>query len=346
MKKKTLMPLIVGITGGRLDANEREVLERVKPAGIILFARNIESADQTRSLVTQLRELETPPLIATDLEGGMVNRLSPLWGDLPRPAEAGKAGRRAVRALGEAAGAACRSLGIHLDLAPVVDLECPGGCLGQQGRCFSDDPERVVVLARLFNQGLSAWGVTGCSKHFPGLGPVPADTHHELPVLDAGEDELNGQIGVFEALGPDFPAVMMAHVIVPGLGEAERPASLSRTVVELAAALPGSPVVLSDDLEMGALDGWGDLPDRVAAALAARNHGILVCKAFDRLDEIAEHLTALADTDPAVSTRLEEMAARMGTLRTEVCQKAAAVPAPDDTTVAQLWERARKEAAR
>jgi beta-N-acetylhexosaminidase len=345
MRKTDVMPLVVGIPGSRLEAVDREVLERVHPAGIILFARNIVSAEQTRALVEQLRELENPPFVAVDLEGGIVNRFNSLWGDLPTPAAAGKAGRRAVRALGEAAGAACRRLRVHVDLAPVVDLECPGGCLGGQGRCFSDDAERVVVLARLFNEGLATWGISGCSKHFPGLGWVPVDTHEELPVLDPGEAELARQIGVFEKLGPDFPAVMMAHVIVPGLGDAERPASLSRTVVEKAARLPGSPVVLSDDLEMGALDGWGDLPERVVAAVSARNHGILVCKAFERLDDIVGHLTELAGVDTNISTRVVEMAARMGTLRTEVCQKSAAVPAPDDATVAQLWERARKEAA-
>jgi len=345
MRTIDMMPLVVGVPGVRLEATDREVLERVQPAGVILFARNIVSAAQTRALVDQLHELENSPFVAVDLEGGIVNRFSTLWGELPAPAEAGKAGRRAVRALGEAAGAACRRLGVHVDLAPVVDLECPGGCLGGQGRCFSDDPERVVILARIFNEGLTAWGVTGCSKHFPGLGWVPVDTHEELPVLDPGDAELARQIEVFEELGPDFPAVMMAHVVVPGLGDAEQPASLSPTVVERAAALPGSPVVLSDDIEMGALEGWGDLPERVASAFAARNHGVLVCKSFDRLNDIVGHLRDLLSTDSRISTRIAEMAARMGTLRNEVCQKSAAVPAPDDATVTQLWERARKAAA-
>lgn len=344
MRTNDVMPLVVGIPGPELGSDERDTLTEIEPVGIILFARNIETADQTRSLVEQLRELDKPPFVAVDLEGGVVNRLSGLWGDLPTPAEAGKAGRRAVLALGEAAGAACRHLGIQLDLAPVVDLDCPGGCLGIQGRCLSDDPKRLVVLARLFNDGLATWGVTGCSKHFPGLGWVPADTHEELPVLDSDKAELQRQIGVFRELSQVFPAVMMAHVVVPGLGDSERPASLSRTVVEMAAALPGSPVVLSDDIEMGALADWGDLPERVALALSARNHGILVCKSFDRLNDIADHLTELSATDSTISSRVTEMAARMGTLRNEVFKKAAAVPRPDGTTVAQLWERARREA--
>jgi beta-N-acetylhexosaminidase len=275
----------------------------------------------------------------------MVNRLSPLWGDLPAPAKAAAAGRRAVRALGEAAGAACRSLGIQLDLAPVVDLDCPDGCLSGQGRCLGSDPERIVILARIFNEGLGSWGVSGCSKHYPGLGPVPTDTHEVLPVLASKEEELGHHLRVFEELGSDFPAVMVAHVVAPGLGDAERPASLSRTVVERAAKLPGKPVVLADDLEMGALAEWGDLPERALAALQARNHGLLICNACDRFEEVADYLRDASVSDPTVTPRLADMIARMGTLGRDLQQRSAAVPAPDDETVEQLWEQARREAA-
>jgi beta-N-acetylhexosaminidase len=345
MKETESTPLVVGLPGTKVTAVEKALLERVRPAGVILFAHNIETADQVRELIAGLEDLEPRPFVTVDLEGGMVNRLKSLWGELPAPAAAAAAGRRAVRVLGEAAGAACRSLGIQLDLAPAVDLDCPDACLSGQDRCLGNDPDRVVVLARVFNEGLAAWGVSGCSKHFPGLGPVPADTHEVLPVLEATEEELAQQVRVFEELGPDFPVVMVAHVITPGLGDAERPASLSRTIVERAAHLPGSPVVLADDLEMGALDDWGDLPERAVAALHARNHGLLVCKAHDRIADIATHLRETAEIDPVVATRLTEMAARMGTLARDLHQRAAAVPAPDDETVAQLWQQARKEAA-
>ena len=344
MKRIESLPLVVGLPGTAVTDDDMALLERVRPAGVILFSRNIETPEQTRELVAGLRDLEPRPFVTADLEGGMVNRLSALWGDLPTPAEAAAAGRRAVRALGEAAGSACRSLGIQLDLAPVVDLDCPGGCLGGQGRCFGSDPDRVVVLARIFNEGLGKWGVSGCSKHFPGLGPVPADTHEELPFLESEEEELGRQLNVFEELGTEFPAVMVAHVVAPGLGDAERPASLSRTVVERATNLSGSPVVLADDLEMGALGEWGDLLDRVISAVHARNHGLLICNACDRIDEIASHLRESAEADPTVATRLAEMNARMGTLARDLQQRAAAVPAPDDETVGQLWEQARKEA--
>ena len=339
------MPLVVGLPGTALGADEKAILERIQPSGVILFSRNISTPDQVRELVGAIRELEPRPFVTADLEGGTVNRLSALWGELPTAAAAGAAGRRAVRVLGEAAGAACRNLGIHLDLAPVVDLACSGGCVGDQGRCFAEDPDRVAVLARVFNEGLAEWGISGCTKHFPGLGPVPADTHEELPVLELDEAAIESQLAVFAELGPEFPAVMVAHVVVPAFGDPELPASLSRAVIQRASKLPGSPVVLADDLEMGALDGIGDLPERVVAAVHARNHGVLICNAFDRLDDIMTHLNDLSATDSTLGARLSEMSSRMETLRRDLLQRAAAVPAPDDTTVEQLWQQARREAA-
>lgn len=344
MRRPDALPLVVGLPGTTITDHDRALLERVRPVGVILFSRNIESPDQAREMVAALDDLEPRPFVTADLEGGMVNRLSGLWGDLPAPAQAAAAGRRAVKALGQAAGAACRSLGIELDLAPVVDLDCPSGCLGGQGRCLGADPERVVVLAQVFNDGLASWGVAGCTKHFPGLGPVPADTHEELPTLDLRRKDLERQLAVFSELGTTYPVVMVAHVVVPELGDSDRPASLSRTVIERAATLPGSPVVLADDIEMGALDGWGDVPERVLAAVHARNHGILICNACDRIEEIAEYLEQAAIEDPAVVARIDDMAARMGTLARDLHQRAAAVPAPDDETVEQLWEQARREA--
>jgi beta-N-acetylhexosaminidase len=338
------MPLVVGIPGPTLAPAEIDVLSSVQPAGVILFRRNIVTADQVRELTHQLLELEPRPFVAIDLEGGAVNRLGPIWGELPSAARAAAAGRAAVRALGEAAGAACRSLGIHLDLAPVIDLGSPHGMIAGQERCLGDDPERVVVLARIFNEGLAAWGVRGCLKHFPGLGEVALDTHAELPVLSATAAELDRPIGVFAALSEDIPLVMVGHVVVPALGDSERPASLAPAVVQRASRLPGSPLVLSDDIEMGALASCGDLPQRVEAALAARNHGVLVCQAFERLPEIAGHLTERMGQDSSLSVRLLEMSACMGTLRRDLLHGAAAVPAPDDATVAQLWQRARAEA--
>ena len=90
-----VLPLIVGIPGTTLDPSELAVLDAVRPAGIILFARNVSSATQVRSLVAGFEDLEPRPFVAVDLEGGLVNRLSSLWGELPSPARPrrGRGGR-------------------------------------------------------------------------------------------------------------------------------------------------------------------------------------------------------------------------------------------------------------
>ncbi len=342
--KNDPLPLVVGVPGIALSADEMAVLDRLHPAGIILFSRNIKSPEQVRELINDVQDLDPRPFIAIDLEGGAVNRLAGLWGTLPSPARAAAAGRRAVRALGEAAGAACHNLGIHLNLAPVIDLEIPQGLIARQSRTLSDDPERTAVLARIFNEGLKSWCVAGCIKHFPGLGAIPVDTHEELPTLELSEGEIETHISVFGALAEAIPIVMMAHVIVPGLGDMDRPASLSRVIVEKALNLPGSPIVLSDDIEMGALAGYGDISDRVIAALKARNHGVLVCKAFDQLDNIRERIEQEISSESVIGTRIPELSVRLATLRRDLCRYGASVPAPNDQTVEQLWETARREA--
>lgn len=339
-----MLPLIVGLPGPSAGDTEVEVLAAARPAGIILFARNIVSSEQVRELIKAFEALEPQPFICVDLEGGSVNRLAGLWGNLPSPARAAAQGRRAVRALGVAAGAACRCLGVHLDLAPVVDLEAPEGLLGREGRCFSDDPERTATLAGVFAAGLESWAVSGCLKHFPGLGLVPVDTHLELPELQSETEELAPHLAPFDSLSETLKAVMVAHVVVPALGDAERPASLSPTAVQRACALPGSPVVLTDDLEMGALERWGDLGERVVAALKANNHGVIISRSFERLPEIADLIRRRANEDATMCQRVEHAASRMGTMRRDLYRTAAAVPAPDEETVAQLWEQARREA--
>jgi beta-N-acetylhexosaminidase len=206
---------------------------------------------------------------------------------------------------------------------------------------LSAEAERAAVLARVFHEGLAEWGVTGCLKHYPGLGPVAIDTHDELAVLPKGEPA-GPHLEVFERLSAEIPLVMVAHVVAPDMGDPHLPASLSQTIVRRAAALPGSPVVLSDDLEMGAIAGRGELPELVIEALQARNHGVLVCKAFDQLDRIAERIASATAEDPMFATAIEQMTARLGTLRGELQRRTAAVPAPDFETVDELWEKARR----
>jgi beta-N-acetylhexosaminidase len=297
--------LVCGIAGAALDGEERSLLEELQPAGVVLFARNVADRGQLASLVCELRGLASRPYLAIDLEGGRVNRLEALIGPLPSAADAARAGASAVRALADAAGAACAHFGIGVDLAPVVDVARAEGFLASEARCLGSSPGQVRAMAAAFLAGLEAFGVAGCLKHYPGLGGGRVDSHRELPVLD---ESVRGDSEVFHELATSGRAVMVAHAVAAALGEVASPASLSRTVVGRLRARAAP--ILADDLEMGALSAHGTIAERAAAALAAGCDQVLVCNALDARRAVAVHVDDAAARDPSLAATLRESAAR------------------------------------
>ena len=298
--------LLCGVPGPALDAEERALLEELRPGGIVLFARNVGDRGQLAALVWELLTLPSWPYVAIDLEGGRVNRLQGLIGPLPPAGQAARAGLEAVRALGAAAGAACAHFGIAVDFAPVVDVARPEGWLGSEARCLGSAPAEVQAAAAAYLEGLESFGVSGCLKHYPGLGSGAVDSHRDLPLLDdaAGEDA-----AVFRALAAPGRAVMVAHALAPALGEAACPASLSRTIVAPLRAL--SAPLVADDVEMGALSAYGDIPERAAAALGAGCDQVLLCNALSARREVVEHVNGAARRDPVLAATLRESEARV-----------------------------------
>ncbi|MBZ5588160.1 MAG: hypothetical protein LAO05_06315 [Acidobacteriia bacterium] len=299
--------LVCGVAGLELDAGERALLEELRPGGIVLFARNVADRKQLRALAAELAALPSRPYLAVDLEGGRVNRLESLIGALPAAASAAQAGLQAVRALAEAAGAACAHFGIGVDFAPVVDVARPEGWLGGEARCLGTTEHAVRGAAFAYLEGLESLGVAGCLKHYPGLGSGAVDSHRELPLLD---DSAAGESRVFHALLAPGRAVMVAHALAPAIGEAACPASLSRTVVGRLRRLAGGPVI-ADDLEMGALSEFGTIPERAAAALGAGCDQVLVCNALEARAGVVAHVEAAGRRDPVLAARLRVSEARV-----------------------------------
>lgn len=298
--------LSCGVAGAELRGDERRVLADLGPGGVVLFSRNVVSREQLRELVGALRGLPSRPYVAVDFEGGRVNRLKPIVGSLPSPAQAAARGRSAVEALGRALGAACAHFGIGLDFAPVVDVARPGGFLGAEDRCLGRDAWEVEPLAAVVLAGLASFGVAGCLKHYPGLGSGGVDSHLDLPLLDDGirDDE-----AVFLRLSSPATAVMVAHALAPALGEPERPASLSAAVVGRLARRPCGPII-ADDLEMGALAGFGSLGERAAAAVLAGCDQVLVCNALKSRIEVADHVERWARRDPRLGAEIRRASER------------------------------------
>jgi beta-N-acetylhexosaminidase len=303
----------VGIAGPALEPAEREVLATHPPRGVILFRRNIEDGERLMALVDELRALGVRHLFL-DQEGGPVDRLSDVLGAAPSLRRAARAA--SARRAGAAAGAALATFGFDVDLAPVVDRAVEGaGALVLGERSASANPDEIIRAAGEFLDGLHGAGVGGCLKHFPGLGRAAVDSHRSLPIVphDAGEEALD--LAPFRALMERAKAVMISHAAGPdGV-----PASLSRAraTVLLRGGLGFGGAAFSDDLEMGALDAFGGMPERCARASEAGCDLLFVCRriqAYPACIEAVERLVPRFRRDEA-ARRLDGYAAHLEALR-------------------------------
>lgn len=291
--------LLLGIAGPELSTTERELFRRLEPAGYILFTRNIVSPGQTRALTDSLRALSyDDPIIAIDQEGGRVTRTSHIAPVQPSaPALAAHGNAAAIAKAGAFTGELLRMLGVNLDFGPVLDLDHhPDKQNALRGRCWGRDPQRVIDHAGTWNRWLRKRGVLSCGKHFPACGRATSDPHFDLPVSSATKDELlAADIIPYTALMPELDAVMLAHVLYPAL-DPELPASLSRKIVGgLLRDQLGFDrhLVLTDDLDMGAIgERFPDNGD-VTAALEAGNDIAMICHHTERAEDAAERIARL-----------------------------------------------------
>jgi len=261
------MRLFIGITGTELTDATRQLITDVQPMGVVLFARNIRSAEQVRELNAELHRLGV--IIAVDQENHRVNRLRDFV-TLPTIAEVKTSGD--ATGFGQRVGATLRELGFDLDFAPVVDLDYGAKDNALQERCWGSTPAEVVKWAGGFIDGLQAEGVAACLKHFPGLGRATLDSHESLPIIR--EPNLADDLRPFEELIPRCRYVMIGHGQYPALESV--PASLSRTIITgiLREKLGFRGTVLTDDLEMKAIRRIGEAAKQ---AIAAGADAVLVC---------------------------------------------------------------------
>ncbi len=269
---------MVGFHGTEVPESLQDLLDDDLVTGVILFSRNIESAEQVRQLNKKLRRQRPDLLVAVDQEGGPVRRLkdgvpdTPAMRDILTEAEAYEHGL--------ALGKALAALHFNMNLAPVLDVDTnvDNPVIGE--RSFSHDPQRVAKLGVAYHKGLSDGGVLTCGKHFPGHGDTAADSHVTLPVVQHGLDRLRRvEIPPFKAaIAARMPALMTAHLLVPAI-DPDAPATLSPIIMSdiLRAELGFEGVLISDDLEMKAIAERYSIDRAVALAIEAGVDMVLVC---------------------------------------------------------------------
>jgi beta-N-acetylhexosaminidase len=292
--------LLLGLSGPELTPEEAALFRRLQPAGYILFTRNIVTPQQTRKLTDDLRSLSTYdlPIIAIDQEGGRVTRTKEIAPAAPSaPALAARADMGLIADAAAFTGDLLRLLGCNLNFAPVLDLDhFPGTQNALRGRSWGRDPQRVIDYAGHWNRWLKKRSIASCAKHFPAGGRALSDPHHDLPSSPATLDELlREDVIPYTALMPELDAIMLAHVEFPNI-DPDFPASLSPRIIRrfLRDQLGfDHHLILTDDLDMGAITNRYGRGEDVKLAIQAGNDLAMICHRSDTAEAAARAIAEL-----------------------------------------------------
>ena len=303
---------ISGCASHALSDDEVSFFREAQPWGLILFARNVDSPAQIRSLTAQFREIvgraDAPVLI--DQEGGRVQRMRPPnWRKYP-PGRAyaqlyatdAVAGLNAARLVYRLLAQDLHDVGVNVDCVPVLDVPQPGSHDIIGDRAYGMTAEQVALLGRAAAQGLMDGGVLPVIKHIPGHGRAFADSHLELPVVDTPREDLERvDFAPFAALS-DIPMAMTAHVVYTAL-DPDNCCTLSSTVIGevIRRQIGFDGLIMSDDLSMKALK--GSFVQRGEQALAAGCDVLLHCNG--EMEEMTEVAAAAGTLDGASAARAD-----------------------------------------
>lgn len=316
--------LMVGFRGTRLEEELEELIRHHHIGGAVLFRRNIESPGQLEELLRSAQDcarryLGRPLLMAIDQEGGPVQRLtSPPFLRLPSARTLAREGVESVRKWAAAAGRELRSLGIHINLAPVLDvLAQEGASHFMEERCLGSDPRRVAELGREWIQALQAEGVSATAKHFPGLGQAELDPHHHAPVIRwSDESSMEADLAPFaRAIAAGVHCVMTSHSLYLTL-DGEWPATLSPIICPqwLRQRMGFEGVLLSDDLDMAAVARGFSWETVARQGLLATIDFFLLCQIPEHVGHFASELAALLSRDVGLAALHERSARRIEAL--------------------------------
>ncbi len=293
--------LLTGVPEPELDSETAARFKRLQPGGFILFGRNIKSPEQLRKLIDDLRDLsDIEPIITIDQEGGRVSRLR-LIGQEPPNAQSlrEKGDPTLIRKHGELTGQILRLFGFNLDLCPVLDISFQGDTDNSLlGRTWGLTPNETIGNATIFNTAMRKQGILSCGKHFPGYSAAEVDPHHELPVINKTLEEMEAhELLPFRALLDDVDSLMVAHSHYPCF-DADRPrwpASLSHNVIQkfLRDQLGYDQLVMTDDLDMGAILNEVSFEDTIRFTMEAGNDLAMICHRIDMVEEARTHLAKL-----------------------------------------------------
>jgi beta-N-acetylhexosaminidase len=337
LEQKIGQLLYVGLPGTEFDAEARALVEDVKPGGVIIFGRNVASPLQLRGLLDQVREVSpVAPLFGIDQEGGLVDRLRKVLTPMPSARVIRQHGDlAAARSLGRITGEALRLLGFNMNFAPVLSIMTDDRDLlsnGLYSRSYGRSPGEVLGYTMVYLRGLQGMGCLGCAKHFPGIGAGEIDSHDEMPIIKLTHDDLIAQdlapyIELFQREDNMVRAVMVSHGGFPNIdllrgtaGGRLVPASINREIVTklLREELGYDGMVVTDDLEMGAIARHYEIEETVRLAVEAGEDMMLICARPDLIRRGFESLLQAARDKVITEERIDESLRRIAAYKSLV----------------------------
>ncbi len=323
--------LIFGIPGKTLDAELAKTIKEVQPGGFILFSRNIEHPVQLRKLMDDLRSLsKKSPFFLIDQEGGRVARLREMGAEPPSVREIVTYGEdEDLKTHGHLTGKLLKLFGFNLNLCPVVDISVDGDLDNSlKNRCFGLTAEEVNERAQIFNLAMQSEGILSCAKHFPGYSCAKVDPHHDLPLINKTREQMeNFEWQTFRHFVNKVDAFMMGHGFYPKVDPIHRPSSLSPFFINdiLRSEWGFKGLVVTDDLDMGAILNFCSFADSLKLSLEAGNDLLLICHRTEMMREAKKVVDSLpVKTIDRALLRIEEARnkfAMLPTFRMEDYQK-------------------------
>ena len=308
--------LMIGIHGKTLNDDAKFMLNEYRVGGIILFDRNMESKDQVKSLIADINKTGksaglTPLFIGIDQEGGAVARMEDQLIKVPPAEELGKEPIEQAVSLAKQSGTELKDLGFNINFAPVADLGLT------YGRSFSTNPDDVVRYASAVGKAYDEAGLWYSYKHFPGIGKTDVDLHADTSVVPVSKENLlNEDTKVFVDLikqsKTNTYAIMVSHAMYPQI-DAEHPSSLSKAIITdwLRKDMGYNGVVVTDDMDMGALAKHYTFGDMAVQSILAGSDILLVCHEYEHMQEAYNGLMKAVKDGRISKERLDESVKRI-----------------------------------
>ena len=308
--------LMIGIHGKTLNDDAKFMLNEYRVGGIILFDRNMESKDQVKTLIADINKAGksaglTPLFLGIDQEGGAVARMDDKLIKVPPAEEVGKMPVEQAVSLAKQSGAELKDLGFNINFAPVADLGLT------YGRSYSTSPDEVVRYAGAVGKAYDEAGLWYSYKHFPGIGKTDVDLHADTSIVPVSKETLLSEdtkvfIDLIKQSKPNTYTIMVSRAMCPQI-DPDHPASLSKAIITdwLRKDIGYNGVVVTDDMDMGALANHYTFGDMAVQSILAGSDILLVCHEYEHMQEAYNGLMKAVKDGRISKERLDESVKRI-----------------------------------